>query len=196
MEETSRPEKTFSVALSSKALARVQHIADVKGRRVEEVIAELAQEGMQRPVLEVLYADADSWQAWLQGASLRLAEVMRELNALPLPEAAKVIALTHASVGGLVPESHFQAHVERLTQRWVSRGGLGTSWGRRVDGTVGPLEDLPVSVTVTPQQWDLLAQIGAPGSVEEGLEAVVAAGIERLRERNATREIRAGDTED
>ncbi|MEU5599143.1 hypothetical protein [Streptomyces sp. NPDC020298] len=43
--------------------------------------------------------------------------------------------------------------------------GRGTFFDKRANGTFGPVEDIKVDVLVTPEQWDALGRIGAPGSL-------------------------------
>lgn len=61
-----------------------------------------------------------------------------------------------------------------------TRSGRTTEFGTRSDGSLGPLEDTTVSVAVTPEQWDALARIGDPGSISDGANRAVTAGITAL----------------
>ncbi|MEU3091673.1 hypothetical protein ACWCQ0_33605 [Streptomyces massasporeus] len=48
--------------------------------------------------------------------------------------------------------------------------GRGTFFDKRADGTFGPVEDIKIDVLVTPEQWDALGRIGAPGSLASGAQ--------------------------
>ena len=67
--------------------------------------------------------------------------------------------------------------VEQLTTMWAGRT---TEYGRRPDGSVGPLESSKAEVVVTPGQWDALCRIGAPGSLGAGAQQAMEAGIAAL----------------
>ncbi|KPC86405.1 hypothetical protein ADL27_45600 [Streptomyces sp. NRRL F-6602] len=67
--------------------------------------------------------------------------------------------------------------LEQLTEMWTGRT---TEFGTRPDDSFGPLEKTQVQAMVTPAQWDALARIGAPGSIAQGVQEALEAGITAL----------------
>ncbi|MCX4862146.1 MULTISPECIES: hypothetical protein [Streptomyces] len=45
------------------------------------------------------------------------------------------------------------------------------------------MEDIKIDVLVTPEQWDALGRIGAPGSLASGAQKAMAAGVASLDQR-------------
>ncbi|WP_405523697.1 hypothetical protein OG426_10495 [Streptomyces canus] len=48
---------------------------------------------------------------------------------------------------------------------------------------LGPVEGIKIDVLVTPEQWDALGRIGAPGSLASGAQKAMAAGVASLDQR-------------
>jgi hypothetical protein len=169
---------TISITLSAKAFDRLAHVADVQDRAVEEVASDAVIDQLNGEIYQLLYRDRDEWIAGLEGWSQRLAQLMRDLADLPRHDAARMIALAHAQVAGAMPEQYFQRQVEQLTEHGLER--IGIRWGRREDGSAGPLQASPVEAVASPAQWDALRRIGAPGSINDAMQAVLATGIDAL----------------
>lgn len=169
---------TISITISTQVFDRLAHIAEVQGRAVEEVATDAVVDQLNGEIYRLPYRDRGTWMAGLEGWSLRLAELIRDLADLPRHDATRMIALTHAQIARSMPEQLFERHVEQLTRHWLER--VGTRWGRREDGSADPLEDSPVEAMASPEQWDALRRIGSPGSINDAMQAVLAADIAAL----------------
>lgn len=113
---------------------------------------------------DTLYTNVEDYAATtLDDPAQRLALIVRELGGLPSGAAARVIALAEAEEGGRFPDVH-ERMVRQLATMWA---GCMVEYGTRSDGSVGPLEDTKVDVTVTPEQWEALCCIGEPDSQNE-----------------------------
>ncbi|MEV6319195.1 hypothetical protein [Streptomyces sp. NPDC051776] len=172
-----RDELTVAVRLTGQSAARLRRGAAIQQRPLEDVAAECIGDEMRRDVYDALYSSSETYAAALDGLAKRLALIVRELGALPSGAAAQVIALAAAEKHGLLPEEWRQRMLEQLTAMWTGRT---TEFGKRPDASIGPLEDIKVDTMVTPAQWDALARIGAPGSLECGLQKALQAGISAL----------------
>ncbi|WP_143608713.1 hypothetical protein [Streptomyces sp. CB03234] len=170
-------ELTVTVRLTGQSARRLRRAADIQQRPVEEVAAECISDEMRRDVHEALYSGSDAYAATLDGLAQRLALLVRELGALPSGPAAHVIAQAAAEQHGPLPEEWHRRMLEQLTEMWTGRT---TEFGARPDGSVGPLEKTQVQAMVTPAQWDALARIGAPGSIAQGVQEALEAGITAL----------------
>jgi hypothetical protein len=130
-------------------------------------------------VYDALYANAERYAIGLDGLAERLAELVRELAALPSAAAARVIALAESANLSL-PDEWSERLIHQLTTLWERRT---TEFGRWPDGTAGPVENTDVSVTVIPEQWDACSRIGAPDSLSVGAGKALAVGIKALDRR-------------
>lgn len=170
-------ELTVTVRLTGQIAARLRRAAEIQQRPIEDVAADSIGDEMHRAVHEALYSGSDAYAATLDGLAQRLALIVRELGALPSGAAAHVIAQAAAEQHGPLPEEWHRRMLEQLTELWTGRT---TEFGRRPDGSVGPLEDTKLHAMVTPAQWDALARIGAPGSIAQGVQEALEAGITAL----------------
>ncbi|MGW7673076.1 hypothetical protein ACWGJX_39180 [Streptomyces sp. NPDC054775] len=170
-------ELVATVRVSGQAARRLRRAAAFQQRPVDDVAADCVRDELHRDVYDVLYTNVDDYASTLDGLSQRLALLVRELGALPAGDAAKVIAQAAAEKGGHLPDPWHDRMVEQLTSLWAGRG---TFFDKRADGTFGPVEDIKIDVLVTPEQWDALGRIGAPGSLTSGAQKAMAAGIASL----------------
>ena len=83
---------------------------------------------------DALYANAERYAIGLDGLAERLAELVRELAALPSADAARVIALAESAKLSL-PDEWGERLIHQLTTLWERRT---TEFGRRPDGTAVP----------------------------------------------------------
>ncbi|GHJ19118.1 hypothetical protein ACH4KL_32390 [Streptomyces albus] len=170
-------ELTVTVRLTGQSARRLHRAAEIQQRPIEEVAAESISDEMRRDVHGTLYSGSDTYAATLDGLAKRLALIVRELGALPSGAAAHVIARAAAEKLGPLPEEWHQRMLEQLTEMWTGRT---TEFGTRPDDSFGPLEKTQVQAMVTPAQWDALARIGAPGSIAQGVQEALEAGITAL----------------
>ncbi|MFD8608564.1 hypothetical protein [Streptomyces sp. NPDC059631] len=170
-------ELVATVRVDGEAARRLRRAATFQQRPVDDVAAYCVRDELDRDVYDVLYTNVDDYASTLDGLSQRLALLIRELGALPTGDAAKVIAQAAAEKGGHLPDPWHERMVEQLTSLW---SGRGTFFDKRADGTFGPVEDIKIDVLVTPEQWDALGRIGAPGSLASGAQKAMAAGIAAL----------------
>lgn len=175
-DDDERRELSLTIRLTGQTAQRMRRAAAIQQRPVEEVAAECVRDELGRDLYDALYANVEDYAATLDGLAQRLALIVRELGGLPSGAAARVIALAQAEKGGHFPDVH-ERMVGQLTRMWAGRT---IEYGKRPDGSVGPLEDSKVEVTVTPEQWDALARIGAPDSLGSGAQRAMDTGIESL----------------
>ncbi|MFE7115522.1 hypothetical protein ACFU99_08880 [Streptomyces sp. NPDC057654] len=170
----------LTIHLDGKTAATVRRIAAIKKLPPEEIAAECVRDELRRETYDALYMNATHYAVGLNEAARKLAEMVCELGALPARDAAKAVALAETAKLGPLPYEWRQRILQQLTSLWEGRT---TEFGRRADGTTGPLEDADLGVRVTPEQWDACARIGAPDSLAAGARKALAAGIEALDQR-------------
>ncbi|WP_327357939.1 hypothetical protein [Streptomyces sp. NBC_01304] len=163
--------------MSGQAAQRLRRGAEIRKRPVEEIAANCVSDEMRRPVYDMLYRSGDDYAATQDGLAKRLALIVRDLGALPASAATEVIALAAAEQGGPLPDEWRERVLDQLAEMWQGRT---TEFGKRPDGSVGPLDDVKVHALVTPAQWDALGRIGAPGSLNSGAQKALETGIKAL----------------
>ncbi|MFI5803472.1 hypothetical protein [Streptomyces sp. NPDC051561] len=178
-----RDDKTsldLSIHLDGKTAAMVRRIAAIKERPHEEIVAECVRDELGHKMHDAMYANAAEYAVGLDGLARQLAEVVRDLGALPSRDAARIVALVDAAKLCPLPAELGERILQQLTALWEGRI---TEYGKRRDGTFGPVDDTDLGVRVTPEQWDACARIGAPDSLAAGARKALAFGIEALDQR-------------
>ncbi|MEU6990626.1 hypothetical protein ABZ953_08225 [Streptomyces sp. NPDC046465] len=167
----------LTIHLDGKTAATVRRIAAFKERPPEEIVAECVRDELGHEMYDAMYANAAQYAAGLDGLARQLAEVVRDHGALPSRDAAKIVALVDAAKLCPLPAELGERILQQLTTLWEGRS---TEYGKRSDGTFGPVENTELGVQVTPEQWDACARIGAPDSLAAGARKALATGIEAL----------------
>ncbi|MGH4032894.1 hypothetical protein ACQB60_28620 [Actinomycetota bacterium Odt1-20B] len=167
----------LTIRLDGKTAATVRRVATMKELPPEQIVTECVRDELGHKLYDGMYANAAEYAAGLGGLARQLAEVVRDLGALPSRDAAKIVASVDAAKLCSLPDELGERILQQLTTLWEGRI---TEYGKRSDGTVGPVEDTDLGVRVTPAQWDACARIGAPDSLAAGARKALAAGIEAL----------------
>ncbi|QNP71584.1 hypothetical protein IAG44_20550 [Streptomyces roseirectus] len=172
--DADRAELTITIRVSGRAAQHLRRGAAVRQKPIEEIAADCVNDEIRRPVYDMLYRSGEDYATALEGLAKRLALIVRDLGALPSSAATEVIALAAAEQGGPLPYEWRERVINQLAGMWQGRT---TEFGKRPDGSFGPLDNIKVDAVVTPAQWDALGRIGQPGSLGSGAQKALEAGI-------------------
>lgn len=152
---------SLTITLDANTARAVTLIATEQQRSREQVAADAVADEIDRDVYDALYGRAD-YAATLDGLARRLAELARDLLALPRHDAARTIALAkaaklpHPDPNNPVAVRLQHDLIEQTTREWLTRS---VEYALRPNGRLGPITDTVIEVTLTPAGHDALDRI-------------------------------------